>query len=313
MIRKLISELQRLRGGGSDIGDYRQTVILAGTGRSGTTWVQEMINSQNDYRIMFEPFHSKKVDLLNGWNYRQYLRCNDRNDRFLRAATRILSGQIRHQWVDQYSEMFYLRKRLIKDIRIQLILHWIKYNFPEIPIILLLRHPCAVASSKLKLGWDTHLEDFLVQDELMIDFLGPFRKDVESARDPFDKHIFMWCIENYVPLNQFDNRDVLVVFYEHLCINPEKEFKRIMPFIGATFSSKMLDIISTPSAQSQRDSAIVSGVDPVRSWRTVVDDEHVKRAIEILAIFGLQELYCESDLPLLSGTEALGLFSSQLK
>ena len=36
--------------------------------------------------------------------------------------------------------------------------------------------------------------------------------------------------------------------------------------------------------------------------------EHVKRAIEILRIFGLHEVYDESDLPLLDGKKALNLF-----
>jgi hypothetical protein len=292
-----------------DAGDYRRTVIVAGTGRSGTTWVEEVINSRNDFRIMFEPFHSKKVELLKNWNFRQYLRSNDRRDQFLMPATRILSGRIRNEWIDKYNQKFFSSKRLIKDIRAQLFLHWIKHNFPEIPIILLLRHPCAVANSKFQLKWDTHLDDFLKQEDLMDDFLNPFRNEMENAGNPFDRHIFMWCVENYIPLRQFKENEILVIFYENFCINPQQEIETVMRFIGDTFSPEMLDKVTKPSVQSHKKSAIVSKGNLVNSWRKSISDEQVKRAVEILSLFGLQQIYNQGDLPLVNGPDALRAFS----
>lgn len=292
-----------------DSGDYRRSVILAGTGRSGTTWTEEIINSRNDFRILFEPFHSNKVDLLSEWNYRQYLRCNDHNDKFLKPAASILAGEIRNAWIDQFNQRIFSRKRLIKDIRIQLLLKWIKCHFPEIPVILLLRHPCAVANSKLKLGWETHLHDFLGQDELMNDHLDPFRQELESAKILFDKHIFMWCVENYVPLKQFNKGEIIVVFYEDLCTNPQKEIERIFAFIKEDFSSSLLERFTKPSALAQKDSAIISGTDLIGTWRKSISDKQIQRASEILGIFGLQAIYDQSSFPLLSGDAALEVFS----
>lgn len=312
LIRRLIKIIREFRGQlHFDNGDYRDTVILAGSGRSGTTWVQELINNQNDFRIMFEPFHSLKIDLLKTWNFRQYIRSDDSRDMFLIPATRILSGGIRHKWIDRYNRKTFPGKRLIKDIRIQLLLHWIKGHFPEIPIIVLLRHPCAVANSRLKQGWPAHLEDFLIQDDLFDDFLDPFRQEIENAKDLFDQQIFMWCIENYVPLKQFKENEILVVFYEQLCRNPHQEMSRMMEYIGKSFSSDMLDKISRPSAQSRKDSAIISGVDPVSAWRNDISDEQVKRAVEILRMFGLHQVYSDSDMPLVDGSKALSVFSDQ--
>ena len=123
--------------------------------------------------------------MLQGWNIRQYLRYNDHHSKFLKPATAILSGKIRHEWIDKFNRRIFSRRRLIKDIRAQLFLKWIKYNFPEIPILLLLRHPCAVANSRLKLGWGATLNDFLVQEALMDDFLNPFKKEIQSAHNMF--------------------------------------------------------------------------------------------------------------------------------
>jgi len=294
-----------------DTGDYRRTVFLAGTGPSGTTWVEELINAKNDFRIMFEPFHSDKVELVSDWNYRQYLRCSDRTEKFLQSATAILSGNIRNEWIDCFNRKLISRKRIIKDIRANHILKWIKCNFPEIPIILLLRHPCAVAHSKLRLNWETHLHDFLIQDELMEDFLDPFKSELQDAKTVFDKHIFMWCIENYVPLKQFSDGELLVVFYENICTQTEQEMQRLCSFIGQRFSPASVDKSSIPSALSRKQCAINSGDDLVSSWRKSISDDQIERAVEILGIFGLQNIYNENDYPLLSGSEALRLFPTE--
>jgi len=293
-----------------DFGDYRRTVFLAGTGRSGTTWVQEVINYDNSFRIMFEPFHSLKIPLLKGWNYLQYLRPDSLDDKFQESAKIILNGNIRHTWIDYNNRRLIARKRLIKDIRANLFLKWIKQNFPEIPIILLLRHPCAVTNSKIIRGWDTHLSDYLMQEELMTDFLNPFKNEIESAVVTFDKHIFMWCIENYIPLKQFNKGEVFVTFYENICTNPQKEISTILSFLGEDSLPKTFDNFSSPSFQSRKDSTIMTGTNLINSWRKNVSQEQIDRVIEILQIFGLDQIYGESDLPLVSGDDALKTFST---
>ena len=311
MIRKFKSIIRKISGQlFIDSGDYRQSIFLAGTGRSGTTWVQEIINYNNSFRVMFEPFHSLKISLLKEWSYRQYLREDNSDDRFLKPAKIILSGDIRHRWIDQFNRKHLARKRLIKDIRANLFLKWIKQNFPEIPIILLLRHPCAVANSKLKLDWDTHLSDFLMQEELMTDVLNPFKEEIENAEDIFDKHIFMWCIENYIPLRQFNEGEILVSFYENICDNPQKATERIMSFIGGKrLPPEEFHKLSKPSSQSRKHSAIMMEANLLNSWRENITKKKIERAVEILSIFGLHQIYREDDMPLLSEEDALEIFS----
>ena len=49
------------------------TIIIAGVGRSGTTLLAETINYDNQFRLMFEPFHKYKVKTLSEMNYRLYI------------------------------------------------------------------------------------------------------------------------------------------------------------------------------------------------------------------------------------------------
>ena len=311
MIYKLAKKVSNLRNKIIfDMGDYRQTVFLAGTGRSGTTWVEEILNSNNGFRIMFEPFHSRKIGLVREWNYKQYLRPNNKSIKFIEPATSILSGKVRDEWIDRFNKVIFPRKRLVKDIRANLFLKWLKVNFPEIPIILLLRHPCAVANSKLKLSWDSCLDDFLSQDELMKDFLNPFKGELENANDPFEKHIFLWCVENYIPLKQFNEGEILVVFYENLCMDPEREIKKIRTFVGEMLSLEMLPQVNRASALSRKDSAVNTGDNLIDAWRKHINDRQIERACEILSLFKLQNIYSKSSLPLVSGNEALRLLKA---
>jgi len=149
-------------------------VIVAGTGRGGTTWIADIVNFRNHFRVMFEPFNCREVSLVHDFSLRQYIRPDDPAPQFLEAVRRVLSGRVRGTWIDRYNRKMLSSKRLIKDIRISLFLKWVKKNFPKTCIILVLRHPCAVADSRLRAGWQPHLTSFLEQPQLMEEFLGPF-------------------------------------------------------------------------------------------------------------------------------------------
>lgn len=286
----------------TDLHDYKQTVFLAGESRSGTTWVQDIINYDNSYRIMFEPFWPQKVPVIRHWNINQYLRPDNRHETFFSPAKDILAGKINKSlWVDQFNTKLVARKRLIKDIRANLLLKWIKTNFPEIPIILVLRHPCAVAHSKLKLGWKNDLEEFLNQPELMEDFLHPFKNAIQSCTSDFETYIFFWCIQNYVPLKQFTPGEMHLVFYENLCTDPERETRRLFSFLERDYRPEVMEVVERPSALSRKgESAIITGDSLVDSWRRHITDEQIRKAMEILSMFGLQKIYNEGSLPLMT-------------
>ncbi len=296
-----------------DPGDYRRTIFLAGSGRSGTTWLSEIITGHKRFRYMFEPFCQQQTGFLPGWENPQYLRPGTLCEQYLAPAAAILSGDVRCEWVDRFNTCFFPRRRLVKEIRTQLLLKWMKQHFPEIPVVLILRHPCAVAHSRGKMGWNSEPHRLLAQQELMEDYLEPFRTELQAGEDPFDKQILMWCVENLIPLKQFREGEILVVFYEDFCRTPEREIKKVMSFIGEKPCHAMWQLSHKPSALSKPWSAVHSRERLVDSWRKGVSDEQVDRAFSILHRFGLDGLYDKTGLPRLSGEEALQLFPSSPK
>lgn len=292
-----------------DFCDYRNTIFLAGSGRSGTTWIQENLNYDNQFRIMFEPFYPYQVKQLKGWNNRQYIRFESSDKHQLKIAEKILSGKIRHEWIDrQNNRNGIFKKRILKDIRSNLLIKWVKEHFSEIPIIFLMRHPCAVANSKMKLNWNNQLEDVLMQQDLMDDFLNPFKKIINTAKDVYDKHLILWCIENYVPLKQFKDGEMLIVLYENVCMNPIHELNRLLSFIGGKIFPDALERLSNPSALTRKESAINTGKNMINSWKSSVPDKKIDRTIGILSEFGLDKLYNAGGMPIIHSDDVLNLF-----
>lgn len=278
--------------------DYKAAIFLAGTEKSGTTWISDIINYRREYRYIFEPFWADRVDICQSFKPRQYIRPDDDNPAFVRSAETILSGRIRNPWTDMYHRRFIASQRLIKDIRANLFIKWLSCHFPQVPIILLLRHPCAVVRSHLR---RTHLrpdlEPFLVQEELMEDHLAPFARDMKAAQTDFEKYVFRWCIETYVPLKQFHQDEIHLAFYEDFCMSPEPEIDRLFAFLDKPYSKAVYKHLRRPSPVARTESAIVSGGSLLDGWRKQITKEQTSRAIEILGLFGLDKIYSEDSIP----------------
>jgi len=271
--------------------DIGATTFVAGTGRSGTAWAANIINYDRRARYMFEPFNPYKVHLCATFRYRQYLRPDDVDERYVGPARAILSGRIADDWIDQFNHAIVSRRRVVKEIRANLMLKWLKERFPDIRLVMMFRHPCADASSRLQMGWQSHLDELLAQDDLVADHLAPFAPEMRAATSAFEKHVFLWCAENYVPLRQLDRDDVALVFYEHLCVEPEQEVERLFAFLQRPVERGVYRRLAQPSELTREESAVVRGESLVEGWRRHVDRRDAARAIEILRLFGLDSIY----------------------
>ncbi len=281
--------------------DHRDALFLAGSGRSGTTWLAEVINHDGGYRYVFEPFNPARVGAFGHFKSKQYLRPDDAREAFLGPARLALSGALRDPWTDRFNAKFVARRRLIKDIRANLLLGWMQANFPGMPIVLLLRHPCAVVASRLALGWKDNLDETMAQKDLVEDHLLPMQAEIRAARDDFERHLFLWCIDNYVPLRQFGRDGIHLTFYENLLVSPEEELRCLFDFLGEDLNDRVYAKLTHPSPLSRK-GAFSPSVD---GWRGRVSERQLERTGEILNLFGLDRVYDGGPMPDPSGAYAL--------
>jgi len=210
------------------------TIVVAGTARSGTTWIGDVVARATNSRIIFEPF---LVDRHGGFamsrprgfparlkrNYQLYLPTNSGPlDYHFGQMERILRGQVRSFWSEMQARPGIFRHRVIKEIRANLFLGYLAENWPRTAIVLVLRHPSHVIHSqlaKIREGWrfDWNKTDVLSQEALMRDWLAPFEKTIAQAQGLVERLANKWCIETYVATEELrGRRNSLVVSYAEL-------------------------------------------------------------------------------------------------
>ena len=288
---------------------YRNTILLTSTGRSGSTWIAELINHKNEYRYIFEPFHPSLIPPSGTVDVNWYLRPEGGDETTENFLRQVLSGKLRSMWSDQLNEKVVCRARLVKAIRANLWLGWIKKNCRSVVIVLLIRNPFAVAVSRMQMseGWEWKPEpmQFLEQKELLDDYLHPYKELVERIIDPFEICILAWCIANYVPLCQFEPGEIRVVFYENVVTNPESELKQLFQFIGKCWDPNVLGLRERPSRVSRQVSDRTDVLGSLNSWRNYLSDAQVAKGLELIRQFRLDHLYGNSDVPQVSTDQEL--------
>ena len=282
--------------------DHRATVLLCGSGRSGTTWLVGVANYDNHYRLMIEPFNRGNVPAVRAFRRRQYLRPSNTDPTYVDPATSIFTGMLRDGFIDQLNRRVISSTRIVKDVACMLMLGWLRARFPGMPIVYVMRHPFAVAASRTKLGWEDIREDYLGQPDLIADHLAPFAGAIRAAATDFERHVFTWCVENYVPFRQFAAGDVHLAFYENFCVEPALELDRLFAFLGRPYDENVLAhlVRSTASGHAPgrpRSSATMSVAALTESWRTNFSSDELARANEIVASFGLDRIYGRDHMP----------------
>jgi len=199
--------------------DIKNTILIVGSTRSGTTFLMESINKNNDYRLIFEPFNNTYVAEWCEFVTREYIDPAHTNYHKKSAVDKILTGQINNRWVNRYNRKIRSNKRLIKAVRANLLVEHIRAKYPTLPIIYLVRNPYDVVASRINMNFDA-LDIYQVLDQ--IPFLAKYYSDIKLDRlskkieSKEGKHTALWCLENRFLLQLQAQFDLQFLRYESL-------------------------------------------------------------------------------------------------
>jgi len=278
----------------------RKDLIIAGSGRSGTTWLLNIVSSLPGYRVVFEPFHEKRCkEFFNFLPPRPYLRVNENNEKLKNYITNLLSKRIKNEFINSRNKRFITYQTIIKFIRANLVLDWIYHNF-HIPIIFIIRHPCAVVHSFMKLKWDDHLDDFLRQEKLMQDHLAPYENliwDIKKQNKRHKKYATMWAIENSIVLKSLYFKNWFFITYEELFLNRKIILNKLFQNLGYKYTKKFEKVSYQKSSTAEEAEVIYeSRKNALTGWTYELSNEMVKDILDIISKFGI-ELYCDQPMP----------------
>ncbi|GAX62974.1 sulfotransferase [Candidatus Scalindua japonica] len=281
--------------------DYNKTILISSMGRSGSTLLNNLLNCNSDFRGIFEPFFPEKVALAKPFIYPLYIRPENKDRKYLVPARKILTGTVKNQWTEELNTNQSSKKLLIKDIRINLFLKWINTHFPNIEIILLMRNPFAVADSWINANFGDGSRSrsrIIAQKELINDFLQPFKHDYLAIDDAYLRAIFFWCIYYYVPLKQFNPKDISIICYENLITNLDEELRYIINNLHIEIDFKHANqVLNKPTHTTRKSSDLLKPSNTIRSWANLISNSTIDRGYEIMSLFNMENFYRNDGTP----------------
>lgn len=296
-----------------DIGRSEATTFVSGMGRSGTTWVGAVINHDFSYRMLFEPLQPDHALAAKVFGPFAYVRPADRDPARIRAAEKILSGRTPRGVLDRGHRGRIFRRRIVKEVRSNLMLGWLKAIRPVMPLVLVVRNPFSVAASWVRLKWgvvaggtQAELDVILDQQALLDDFpvirgaLAGFDRS-----DAFERVVFQWCVLHLVPLQQLRAGEAHLICYENMIREPVATVGRLADYLNVRIGGPSLDrALATMKTDFLRRGSQADRADLMSDWKTVLSARQIEHGHRILDSFGLDHLYDENGLP--SAAIALG-------
>lgn len=266
-------------------------IIIAGSGRSGTTWVLDAIARANNLRTIFEPLNPAGIPSARHLANR-YVRDNEDCPELKLFMDRVFSGNLKSLWVNyrirperlrlNMHKSESLRQKLgslkhsyemlatnylkyhkdksrslaVKFIRANLMLGWLGANY-RAKTLLVVRHPGAVVASKISLGgpnwrYEPVLKQYCDDQKLVQDYLYKFQDTLARSLSPVEGHAVVWCIENALQTCNAERSGQTVVFYEDLFIDSKTEWRRIIESLDLMHLPDK-EILSQPSQQVSKE------------------------------------------------------------
>jgi hypothetical protein len=293
--------------------DLSRTALVLGSGRSGTTWLAEMLARQGRTRILFEPFHPCWVPARA--ELPLFLDPANSDETFKRAAKWVFVGRIRNRQIDQICAGRLPRARVVKDIHTGNLLPWYRAQFPGIPIVFVVRHPIAASSSRLRTasfyGVGAYLESDagrrFAEASPVAEWL-PLYDHYRQHSDELIRLVAEWCIENAYPLATLKAGDEPPVFYEDVVMDPLFHLGRIADRCksalgpSATEGLKIADV-RRPSAKDWFGTAAAAQDSrqwerALGRWRDQISNSRIDECMRVLADFGLDGFYGDGPTPI---------------
>jgi hypothetical protein len=248
----------------------RRPILLTGSHRSGSTWVGKMIASHPRIAYIEEPFNSHMrpdCPVRHMWHhvtdadaeqFRSYIGSlvefwpswgGPHHPRLREAAFQALLCHWRR-----------LRgaRPLLKDPIALFSAEWLASTF-DMDVVVLIRHPIAIASSLKRLGWAFPFISFLVQPQLLKGPLAPFESEIrrlyETSVDVLEHAVLVWNIIHHTIL-EYRRRhpDWIFLRHEDLSLRPVEEYRALFARLGLDFSPQVRRTVEThTSAENARE------------------------------------------------------------
>lgn len=286
----------------------QEPIIILGFGRSGTTWVSDIISKSVGGLILFEPFHPEVFK-----NAKECCYHNGSDQECLNMTAKqineTLHKQNRNKWLirnhlssnlDEVSNDFahkvWENCDIIgyKSIRQNFLAPWLYENVSS-KIVFVKRDLLSVISSLLKrkqfwkeFGFDFHEEKFI--SETLKSGRYPYLQSHEllslynSIEEDYLKMTFIWVVTHAIVEREFDHLGLPIFDYNDFYESPYKTTKSVLDYLGYENVNLHPSYFFTPSMLTLRTfHSTVNGKDlnPDKFWTKSLNNDQVEHILQM--------------------------------
>ena len=110
----------------------------------------------------------------------------------------------------------------------------------DLEVLVILRHPAAFFASMKRKNWGINPNHFLIQKDLMTDYLYKYEDQLKKASSSQEYIIMEWiCVNSVLFDYSKNNKRFHIVKHEDICQNPVASFRNIYEKYDIPFTKKI--------------------------------------------------------------------------
>lgn len=308
--------------------NIKDTILVAGSPRSGTTWLMQILCEIPGYTYIFEPLNpiwspdSYEV----GFRSRTYLNDITKWSEGEEYLKKVFTGQLAYLPIknNQFYNLFYnfsikelannlfASKIIVKSVNMTRMVPWIAKIFQLRSIIFIIRHPCATITSQLKSGFcgyrnssppfsDIYPTKKIILNEIkdIVELNSNQIKKLKKIEKIEEILAATWCLDNLITLSKEKPSSWKFISYENLVKKSDKEIFNIFTFIGEkNIPATVFYRLKKPSSVTLKEDKkhIKTPEKQLTKWKEYLSKEQIIKINKIVSYFNL-DLYNEEDEP----------------
>ena len=295
--------------------NIRDTIMISGTPRGGTTWIMEILATLPNYKYIYEPSSWKRFPRAAKLKIppRPYIPPGEDWPQLKKYLYDVFTGREVGAYptfnlnFENIANRIKASKLIVKFIRTNRLIPWIYKNFELRGIYLIMRHPCATIASQLQTKYTGYptldpnlLKKYIINELLNIreinnkDILIRKIKSLEKIEEIL---AVIWCLDYYIPLfylHAYPASFYLIV-YEKLVVDFDSEIRKVFGYIKEKVPNKAYKLYKKPSF-SAYSTRYIGTTKQLTKWKKYLSNEQINRILSIVSLFGL-DFYTDEPEP----------------
>jgi hypothetical protein len=281
--------------------DLRDTIVVVGWARSGTTWLAEVLSTIPRSAILFEPLHTERVPeaAAAGFPVTDILSPGEGSASQKLFMERVLQGRVLNWWTcsaNPLSRAIRPNVWIVKEIAANYLVEWIVGTFPIRRVVLIVRHPCATIASRMAQGWAPKDVQSKVKHTEARRRFPHLDALCRKLKDPFEVMAARWCLMNYVPLS-LRPRPFQLIAYESLATRGARDLVPVFADWRLDLPAAIDESLSRASATTK--SGATRGAthgQSIDQWKKTLTPDQIDRILRVVRDFGM-DFYTEDPEP----------------